>query len=56
MYGNDRHLQHFLNLKYRNDPKFSDRLNWASSADPDQTALGAVCSGSSLFAIPFVSF
>ena len=24
--------------KYRNDPKFSDRLVWANSADPDQTA------------------
>ena len=23
---------------YRNDPKFSDRLVWANSADPDQTA------------------
>ena len=28
-----------LNLfSYRNDPKFSDRLVWANSADPDQTA------------------
>ena len=25
-------------LKYRNDPKFSDRQVWANSADPDQTA------------------
>ena len=25
-------------LKYRNDPKFSDRYAWANSADPDQTA------------------
>ena len=24
--------------KYRNDPKFPDRLVWANSADPDQTA------------------
>ena len=24
--------------RYRNDPKFSDRLIWANSADPDQTA------------------
>ena len=23
---------------YHNDPKFSDRLIWANSADPDQTA------------------
>ena len=30
-----------LKLKYSdycNDPKFSDRLVWANSADPDQTA------------------
>ena len=27
-----------LNSEYRNDPKFSDRLVWANSADPDQTA------------------
>ena len=26
-----------LNPIYRNDPKFSDRLIWANSADPDQT-------------------
>ena len=32
---------------YRNDLKFSDRLIWANSADPDQT---------SLFAIQFASF
>ena len=25
-------------LKYRNDPKFSDRYAWANSADPDHTA------------------
>ena len=25
-------------MKYRNDPKFLDRLIWANSADPDQTA------------------
>ena len=25
-------------IAYRNDPKFSDRLVWANSADPDQTA------------------
>ena len=32
-----------------NDPKFSDRLIWANSADPDQTApRGAI--------IPFASF
>ena len=24
--------------KYGNDPKFLDRLIWANSADPDQTA------------------
>ena len=27
---------------YRNDPKFSDRQVSANSADPDQTARGAV--------------
>ena len=27
-----------LCIKYRNDPKFSDRQVWATSADPDQTA------------------
>ena len=27
-----------LGLKYRNDPKFSDRYAWANSADPYQTA------------------
>ena len=27
---------------YRNAPKFLDRQVWANSADPDQTALGAV--------------
>ena len=46
--------------KYRNDPKFSDKQVWANSADPDQTAprgiVGAVWSGSSLFAMPFASF
>ena len=41
---------------YRNDPKFSDRYAWANSADPDQTARGAVWSGSTLFAIPSASF
>ena len=42
---------------YRTDPKFSDRWVLVNSADPDQTApRGAVCSGSSLFAIPFASF
>ena len=42
---------------YRNDPKFSDRYVLANSADPDQTAhRGAVWSGFSLFAIPFVFF
>ena len=25
-------------MRYRNDPKFSDRYAWANSADPDQTA------------------
>ena len=25
-------------VPYRNDPKFSDRYDWANSADPDQTA------------------
>ena len=28
-----------LHNLYCNDPKFSDRLAWANSADPDQTAL-----------------
>ena len=42
---------------YRNDPKFSDRYDFANSADPDQTApIGAVWSGSTLFAIPSASF
>ena len=36
-------------MRYHNDPMFSDRLVWANSADPDQTApRGAVLSGSSL--------
>ena len=49
--------QIFNNIKLtRNDPKFSDRYAWANSADPDQTALGAVWSGSTMFAIPFASF
>ena len=30
--------QIFNTRNYRNDPKFSDRLIWANSADPDQTA------------------
>ena len=38
---------------YCNDPKFLDRQVLANSADPDQTAPRG--SGSSLFAIPFVS-
>ena len=43
--------------RHRNDPMFLDRLVWANSADPDQTApRGAVSSGSSLFAVPFASF
>ena len=42
---------------YSNFPKFSDRQVWANSADPDQTApRGAVWSGSTLFAIPSLSF
>ena len=28
----------FHKFEYHNDPKFSDRLVWANSADPDQTA------------------
>ena len=32
---------------YRNDPEFSDKQVWASSADPDQ---------SSLFVIPSATF
>ena len=35
----DEGLSFVLPLKYLNDPKFSDRLIWANSADPDQTAL-----------------
>ena len=36
-------------MKYRNDPKFSDRQVQANSVDPDQTApRGAVWSGSTL--------
>ena len=27
-----------LMVNYRNDPKFLDRLAWANSVDPDQTA------------------
>ena len=42
---------------YHNSPKFWDRLVWANSADPDQTALrGAVGSVSTLFAILSTSF
>ena len=40
-------------MSYRNDSKFLDRYVLANSADPDQTAPG---SGSSRFAIPFISF
>ena len=32
--------------------KMSDKMTYANSADPDQTAEGAVWSGSTLFAIP----
>ena len=32
----------FFSEDYRNDTKFSDRLAWANSADPDQTASRAV--------------
>ena len=48
--------QNLGSLWYRNDPKFSDRYDWANSADPDQTAPRAVWSGSTLFAIPSASF
>ena len=43
---------------YRNDPKFLDRYAWENSVDLDETAPrgGAVWSGSTLFAIPSVSF
>ena len=27
----------FYVAEYRNNPKFSDRKDWANSADPDQT-------------------
>ena len=47
-------------LSYRtflNVPKFLDRQVWANSVDPIQTApIGAVWSGSTLFAIPSASF
>ena len=46
-------LKPYKNIQYRNDPKFSDRQAWANSVDPDQR--GAVCSGSTLFAIPSAS-
>ena len=36
MVGSCFHKKNFL--LYRNDPKFSGRLIWANSADPDQTA------------------
>ena len=48
--------QSFYSYFYGNFPKFSDRQVWANSVDPDQTALGAVWSGSTLFAIPSASF
>ena len=38
-------------MYYRNDSKFLDRQVWANSVDSDQTALGAVWSESTLFAI-----
>ena len=28
----------YVQVSYRNDPKLSERLFWANSADPDQTA------------------
>ena len=34
-------------------PKDADGM--ANSVDPDQTALGAVCSGSTLFALTYLS-
>ena len=34
----------FPSSAYHNDPKFSDRLVWANSADPDQTAPRGVIS------------
>ena len=43
-------------INYSNDPKFSDRQIWANSVDPDQAAPKAVRSGSTLFAIPPVTF
>ena len=46
-----------LKQEYHNNPKFSDRLVWANSADSDQTApRGAVWSESTLFAIASASF
>ena len=45
---------------YRNDPYFSDRMVWANSTDPDQTAhrdqTAPRGAGSSLFAIPLAPF
>ena len=50
-------IANWIQISYRNDPKFSGRYAWANSADPDQTAPeGAVWSGSTLFAIPSASF
>ena len=33
-----RHMYYDEHKSYRDDPKFSDRLVWANSAYPDQTA------------------
>ena len=32
----NEHVFYSKSKNYRNDPKFSDRYDWANSADPDQ--------------------
>ena len=50
-------FEFFHNYVYNNNPKFLDRQVWANSVDPDQNVVvGAVQSGSILFAIPSVSY
>ena len=49
------------NIRYRNDPKFSDRQVWANSADPDQTApsklirANTVCNSGCIFWVHYSS-
>ena len=50
-------IQWYFEKVYLSDPQFSDRQVQANSVDPDQTApIGAVWSGSTLFAIQSTSF